>query len=187
MEPRQRDPQTLQNLLRAAYQQLLERQPYQHEKAGELEKIEQDFLRGRIGIKRLVRQIGGSRLYQRLFFSAGCNTRCVEQGFKHFLGRAPASKEEVAAYHNILVRQGFQAMVNAFIDSEEYRRTFGNDRLPHPRQRLSGYPPLAYLLTEQMHRRHELAMQGSPRLQSLAVMEGGGIPQAVGPGRKSRL
>lgn len=175
MESRQRrqDPQTLQNLLRAAYQQLLERQPYQHEKAGELEKIEQDFLRGRIGIKRLVRQIGGSRLYQRLFFSAGCNTRCVEQGFKHFLGRAPASKAEVATYHDILVHHGFQAMVNAFIDSEEYRHHFGNDHLPHPRQRLSGHPPLAYLLTNQMHRRHELGMQGSPLLHSLAAMEVG--------------
>jgi hypothetical protein len=86
-----------------------------------------------------------------------------------------------------LVHQGLQAMVNAFIDSEEYRHQFGNDHLPHPRQRLSGHPPLAYLLTNQMHRRHELGMQGSPRLQSLAVMEGGGIPQAVGPGRKSRL
>ncbi|MGY2778531.1 phycoerythrin-associated linker protein [Thermostichus sp. MS-CIW-23] len=175
MESRQQrqDPQTLQNLLRAAYQQLLERQPYQHEKAGELEKIEQDFLRGRIGIKRLVRQIGGSRLYRQLFFSAGCNTRCVEQGFKHFLGRAPASKEEVAAYHDILVHQGLQAMVNAFIDSEEYRHQFGNDHLPHPRQRLSGHPPLAYLLTNQMHRRHELGMQGSPLLHSLAAMEVG--------------
>ncbi len=172
MESRQRhrDPQTLQNLLRATYQQLLERQPYQHEKVGELEKIEQDFLRGRVGVKRLVRQVGGSHLYQRLFFNAGCNTRCVEQGFKHFLGRAPANKAEVAAYHDILVHQGFQAMVNAFVDSEEYRHNFGNDHLPHPRQRLAGYPPLAYLLTDRMNQRHELAMQGSPLLQSLAVM-----------------
>ncbi|MEN9203595.1 MAG: phycobilisome rod-core linker polypeptide [Thermostichus sp. DG02_2_bins_29] len=165
-----RDPQALQNLLRAAYQQIFERQPYQHEKAGELEKIEQDFLRGRVGIKRLVRQLGGSHLYQQLFFSAGCNTRCVEQGFKHFLGRAPANKDEVATYHDILVHQGFQAMVNAFVDSEEYHRHFGNDRLPYPRQRLTGYPPVAYLLTDRMNHSHQLAMQGSPLLQSLAVM-----------------
>jgi phycoerythrin-associated linker protein len=172
MESRQRhrDPQTLQNLLRATYQQLLERQPYQHEKAGELEKIEQDFLRGRVGVKRLVRQVGGSHLYQQLFFNAGCNTRCVEQGFKHFLGRAPANKAEVAAYHDILVHQGFQAMVNAFVDSDEYRHSFGNDHLPQPRQRLTGHPPLAYLLTDRMNQRHGLAMQGSPLLQSLAVM-----------------
>jgi hypothetical protein len=32
---------------------------------------------------------------------------------------------------------------------------------------------LAYLLTNQMHRRHELGMQGSPLLHSLAAMEVG--------------
>jgi hypothetical protein len=160
----------LPNLLRAAYQQLLERQPYDRERQGEFAHMEQDFLRGKVGIKRLVRQIGHSHLYQHLFFDGGCNTRCVEQGFKHFLGRSPSHRGEVAHYHNVLVHQGFKAMVDAFLDSEDYRIAFGADTLPHQRQQFAHQPPITYLMTQRIHASHQLPMVQPPILQSLSVL-----------------
>ncbi|MDX2271769.1 MAG: phycobilisome rod-core linker polypeptide [Cyanobacteriota bacterium] len=167
---RNADSVTLQNLLRATYQQILERQPYQQERRGELAKLEGEFLRGKVGLRRLVRQIGHSHLYQQLFFNAGCNTRCVEQAFKHFLGRAPSHKAEVAGYHSILVKEGLKAMVDAFVDSEEYRLVFGNNTVPHPRSSFTSLSPMAYLLSHEINHSHQLAMQQSPLLQSLVAL-----------------
>ncbi len=167
---RNADPETLQNLLRAAHQQILERQPYAHEKQGELMRLERDFLRKKVGMMRLVRQIGQSELYQKLFFQHGCNTRCIEEGFKHFLGRAPVSKEEVITYHDILVERGFKAMINTWIDSEEYHDAFGQDILPHPRPQMATHTPAAYLLSERVTRAHHLALQNSDHVLSLAVL-----------------
>jgi hypothetical protein len=159
--------ETLQNLLRATYHQLLERQPYHHEKRGELAALEREFLKGKVGLKRLVRQIGQSQLYQQLFFRSGNNQRCVEQACKHFLGRAPISRSEVALYLEILVEKGFNAMIDALLDAEEYRAAFGNNTVPYPRYSFQALPPSAFLLSAYLHQSHPSAMRpmaGNPTL-----------------------
>ena len=160
---RQCSPEQLQELLRAVYRQLLQRQPYHWEKAHELRALERDFLQRKINLRRLIRAVGHSSLYRRLFFEQGGNTRCVEQAFKHFLGRLPLNREEIATYHRILVKSGLGALVDALVDSDEYRRVFGNTTVPYNRH--SGIAPISPYLTQRCHDSHQLFMPMLARYQ----------------------
>ncbi|GAB4215656.1 MAG: hypothetical protein OHK0012_16310 [Synechococcales cyanobacterium] len=153
---RQASVEQLQELLRAVYQQLLERQPYQWERREYLASIEQEFLQKKMNLRRLIRAVGHSPLYRQLFLQGGGNTRCVEQAFKHFLGRIPLNSAEMASYHQILLKSGFNALIDALLDSDEYRQTFGQDRVPTARNH--GIAPLSPYLTRRFHDSHHLFM-----------------------------
>lgn len=163
MYDRQCTVEQLQQLLRAVYQQVLERQPFHWEKVGYLAQVERDFLQRKINLRRLIRAVGHSPLYQRLFFQQGGNTRCVERAFQHFLGRLPLSREEVASYHRILVREGLGALVDALLDSEEYRRVFGPNQVPYERH--SGIAPISAYLAQRCHDSQHVFMPTLARYQ----------------------
>ncbi|NJK64802.1 MAG: hypothetical protein HC921_20750 [Synechococcaceae cyanobacterium SM2_3_1] len=149
-QERSHQSQNLSAQLSAAYHQVLERQPVFHEKQREFLKLEKDFLRGKVNVKRLVREIGRSKLYQKLFFEDISSMQCVEEGFKHFLGRPPLSKQEFAFYNDMLLRQGIASMVDAFLDSEDYHLAFGRDQLPHKLNQHTRMNPQSYLLSSQL-------------------------------------
>ncbi len=81
-------------------------------------------------MREFVRALGQSYAYRSRFFENCSNMRFVELNFKHFLGRAPYSQEEVSAQIQILTTQGYNAAINAIIDSPEYDRLFGRSRIP---------------------------------------------------------
>lgn len=81
-------------------------------------------------MREFVRALGLSSRYRKLFFEGCSNMRFVELSFKHFLGRAPYNQAEVSAQIQILTTQGYNAAINAIIDSDEYDRLFGKSRLP---------------------------------------------------------
>ncbi len=149
-QERSKTREHLPSQLSAAYHQILERQPFFHEKQREFFKLEKDFLRGKVNVKRLVREIGRSKLYQKLFFENISSMQSVEEGFKHFLGRPPASKQEFAFYNDILLRHGIESMVDAFLNSDEYHLAFGRDHLPHQLLHYTQMTPKTYLLSSQL-------------------------------------
>jgi phycobilisome core-membrane linker protein len=56
--------------------------------------------------------------------------RSVELNFKHLLGRAPESYEEVKQHNQILAEEGYEAEIDSYIDSDEYVDAFGEDSVP---------------------------------------------------------
>ena len=55
----------------------------------------------------------------------------IELNFKHLLGRAPHSYEEVVPHIQILNQEGFEAEIDSYLDSEEYLNNFGVNIVPH--------------------------------------------------------
>lgn len=142
-----------QTALRQIYFQVLERQPYSYERKL-LARAEKDFLKDKIGVRRFLKELGHSEVYLNAFYFQASNLKFMEWCFKHFLGRAPLSQEEVQTYCDILMKEGVNQVITAILDSEEYRKVFGCFTVPYP-QKLSHYEsPKAYLESEILNREH---------------------------------
>ena len=62
---------------------------------------ESKFAEGYLGVRELVRAIALSPEYSRRFFEPNAPYRFVELNFKHLLGRAPSSQQELS--HHIQI------------------------------------------------------------------------------------
>ncbi len=121
----------LDTVIRAIYKQVLGN-AYVME-SERLQIPESQFRRGEFGVVEFIRQIAYSDLYRTRFFENGSRNRFIELNFKHFLGRAPESVAEIAAHSAILDRGGYEAEIDAYLDSDEYDQVFGTDRVPYYR------------------------------------------------------
>ena len=116
-------------IIRAVYQQVLGGQHVM--KSDRLEGSESLFRNGYLNVREFVRLVAKSAQYRARFFE-NCNPyRFIELNHKHLLGRAPHNKEEMLHHFTILQEQGYDAEIDSYIDSAEYNRNFGNDRVPH--------------------------------------------------------
>jgi phycoerythrin-associated linker protein len=86
-----------------------------------------------ISVREFVGQVARSELYQSRFFDNCPRYRSIELNFKHLLGRAPESYEEMVAHSEILDRYGYEAEINSYIDSDEYWNAFGQNIVPYYR------------------------------------------------------
>jgi phycobilisome core-membrane linker protein len=67
------------------------------------------------------------------FYAPYPNTKVIELGTKHFLGRAPLDQAEIRKYNQILASQGLRAFIGAMVNSAEYVQAFGEDVVPYNR------------------------------------------------------
>ncbi len=128
------------------YRQVLERQPYQSERRV-LKHLEQDFLKGKIGVRRFLKDFGCSEVYLNSFYHNSSNIKFLDVCFKHFMGRAIADQDEMRLYADILVRDGVHHLIISLLDSEEYRKVFGCFTVPYVRSQKFYASPEAYLET----------------------------------------
>lgn len=149
-------PEEHQLALRQLYFQVLERQPYAHERKV-LAKAEQEFLKGKIGVRRFLKELSHSEVYLNSFYHNSSNIKFLELCFKHFLGRAPIDQAEIKLYCEILMHKGVGQMITAILDSEEYRKAFGCFTVPHPREQRVYQSPKAYMESHLLN--HELPSQ----------------------------
>ncbi len=140
------------------YQQVLERQPYAYEHKL-LAKVEKDFLNDKIGVKRFLLELGQSEVYLQSFYHSSSNMKFLELCFKHFMGRAPSDPEELRDYCNLLMHQGVGKMIEAILNSEEYRKAYGCFTVPYPRQPKQYVSPKAYLESTILNHEH-IAQRG---------------------------
>lgn len=144
------DPE-VEMVIRAVYRQVLG-----NAHVMESERLivsESRLKRGDISVREFVRQVAQSDLYRTLFFETFSRTRSIELNFKHLLGRAPESSDEIAEHSHYLDQGGFEAEIDAYIDSDEYQAAFGEDTVPYYRghktrtgQKLVGFTHLFQLL-----------------------------------------
>jgi phycoerythrin-associated linker protein len=118
-------------ILRATYRQVLGNAHVMESER--LIAIESQLKYGDISVRQFVRQLAKSPLYRSRFFDSCHRYRSIELNFKHLLGRAPASYAEMRAHSDILDRGGFDADIDAYIDSHEYQAAFGENTVPYYR------------------------------------------------------
>ncbi|MFG6094780.1 phycobilisome linker polypeptide [Leptothoe sp. ISB3NOV94-8A] len=86
-----------------------------------------------IHVRDFVRALALSNLYKHKFFSNNPQVRFIELNFKHFLGRAPYDQTEISEHVNLYIKKGYEAEINSYFDSSEYRDTFGDQIVPYYR------------------------------------------------------
>nr|YP_009295773.1 phycobilisome core-membrane linker protein [Schimmelmannia schousboei]AOM64708.1 phycobilisome core-membrane linker protein [Schimmelmannia schousboei] len=120
-------------IIRAVYRQLFERDLNAFTLGDEFYNLEQAFLSQEINVKQLVEKLGSSQLYRKEFYQPYPNTKVIELGTKHFLGRAPNNQAEIRYYNQILASQGQLYFISTLVNSIEYNTVFGPNTVPYRR------------------------------------------------------
>ena len=127
------DKALVQNVIRAAYRQIFERDIEPYVVTNQFSDLESKLRNGEINLKEFIEALGGSELYIKEFYAPYPNTKVIELGTKHFLGRAPLDQVEIRKYNQILASQGIRGFVGAMVNSVEYAQAFGEDVVPYNR------------------------------------------------------
>ena len=120
-------------ILRAIYRQIFERDLNTFDIGDSFYNIEKAFLAQEITVQKCVEILGSSTLYCKEFYQPYPNTKVIELGTKHFLGRAPNNQAEIRYYNQILASQGLLAFITNLVNSEEYNSIFGTNTVPYRR------------------------------------------------------
>lgn len=127
------DKVAVKTLIGAAYRQIFERDVAPYIAKNEFSSLESKLGNGEITVKEFIEALGYSNLYLKEFYTPYPNTKVIELGTKHFLGRAPLDQAEIRKYNQILATQGIRAFIAALLNSAEYREVFGEDTVPYRR------------------------------------------------------
>jgi phycobilisome core-membrane linker protein len=119
--------------IQAAYRQVFERDLGPFTISNDFIVWESKLSNNEINMKEFIEFLGTSTLYIKEFYVPFPNTKVIELGTKHFLGRAPLDQQEIRLYNQILAKDGVKAMVNAMVNSMEYSQVFGEDTIPYRR------------------------------------------------------
>jgi len=127
------DKIAVQTVIRAAYRQIFERDIEPYIAQNEFTVLESKLSNGEITVKEFVEGLGSSNLYIKEFYTPYPNTKVIELGTKHFLGRAPKDQPEIRKYNQLLASLGIRGFVSAMVNSMEYVQVFGEDTVPYRR------------------------------------------------------
>lgn len=127
------EPVQVKNVTRAAYRQIFERDVEPYIIKNEFSALESKLANGEINLKEFIEGLGTSSLYIREFYTPYPNTKVIELGTKHFLGRAPLDQAEIRKYNRILATEGLGAFIRAMTGTPEFAQYFGEDTVPYRR------------------------------------------------------
>jgi phycoerythrin-associated linker protein len=117
-----------ETVIRAVYKQVLGNAYIMESERAEIP--ESQFKLGELSVREFVRAVAKSDLYRSRFFDTCPRYRYTELNFKHFLGRAPNGFDEMKAHSGILDREGFEADIDSYLDSDEYQNAYGEWFVP---------------------------------------------------------
>nr|QCI07095.1 gbilisome linker polypeptide [Hypnea pannosa] len=120
-------------VLRAIYRQIFERDLNSFTIGDEFYNLEKAFASNQITVQEFIEQLGTSDLYRKEFYQPFPNTKVIELGTKHFLGRAPNNQAEIRYYNQILASQGLSYFISILVNSIEYNSIFGSNVVPYRR------------------------------------------------------
>ncbi|MEM9271426.1 MAG: phycobilisome rod-core linker polypeptide [Cyanobacteria bacterium P01_F01_bin.143] len=127
------DKVAVENVINAAYRQIFERDLAPFTIKREFTSLQSRVSNGEITVKEFIQGLGYSDLYLKEFYAPYPNTKVIELGTKHFLGRAPLTQREIQKYNQILATQGIRAFIESLVESMEYLQAFGEDTVPYRR------------------------------------------------------
>nr|YP_009297373.1 phycobilisome core-membrane linker protein [Erythrotrichia carnea]AOM66716.1 phycobilisome core-membrane linker protein [Erythrotrichia carnea] len=122
-----------EQVIKAAYRQIFERDLNVLSLGNEFVGLELEFLEDKISIKEFIQQLGLSDLYSKEFYQPYPNTKVIELGTKHFLGRAPNNQAEIRFYNQVLASKGLKSFISILTSSQEYTTLFGDTIVPYRR------------------------------------------------------
>ncbi|MEM8604720.1 MAG: phycobilisome rod-core linker polypeptide, partial [Cyanobacteria bacterium P01_H01_bin.121] len=156
-------------VIRAVYRQVLGNAHVMESER--LVVAESQLKRGELSVREFVRQLAQSDLYRSRFFDTCYRYRAIELNFKHLLGRAPHSFEEMKYHSTVLDTAGFAADIDSYLDGDEYQEVFGENVVPYYRgyktqtgQPLVGFPHMLKLLRSASSSDKGLASDNKPQL-----------------------
>ena len=126
-----RSEEEVETVIRAVYRQVLGN-AYVME-SERLSVPESQLKLGEISVREFVRQVAKSELYRSRFFESCARYRAIELNFKHLLGRAPDSYDDMKAHSAILDEGSFEDDIDSYIDSDEYQNAYGENIVPYYR------------------------------------------------------
>ena len=141
----------VKKVIDAAYRQVFERDINPYVVQTQFAVLESRLGNGEINVKEFIEGLGCSELYLKEFYTPYPNTKAIELGTKHFLGRAPVNQKEIQKYNKILASQGLKAFIGAMVNSMEYIRVFGEDTVPF--RRFPTLPAANFPNTEKLYNR----------------------------------
>jgi phycocyanin-associated rod linker protein len=121
----------IQSVILAAYRQVLGNEHLM--KSERLVGAESLLVQGLISVRGFVRAIATSELYRNKFFHPNFHMRFIELNYKLLLGRAPYEQSEISYHLDLFLSQGYEAEINAYLDSAEYLNHFGENIVPYYR------------------------------------------------------
>ena len=127
----QRSQSELMDVIRSTYRQVLGN-AHLHS-CERCTQAESQLCNGSISVREFVAAVGLSDTYRQLFYAPNGQYRFIELNFKHFLGRAPRNQAEISEHVLIWNTHGYEAEILSYVDSDEYKASFGEDIVPHPR------------------------------------------------------
>ncbi|MGK7953583.1 MAG: phycobilisome rod-core linker polypeptide [Xenococcaceae cyanobacterium] len=151
------DKVALKNTIAAAYRQIFERDLDPYVVQSQFTSLESKLGNEEITVKEFIEGLGCSELYIKEFYTPYPNTKVIELGTKHFLGRAPLNQREIQKYNRILATQGIRGFIGAMVDSMEYLQVFGEDTVPY--RRFPTLPAANFPNTEKLY--NQLTKQNS--------------------------
>jgi phycocyanin-associated rod linker protein len=121
----------VQGVIWNAYRQVLGNEHLmQSERLSSAESL---LRQGSVTVRDFVRAIALSELYRTKFFYSTPQVRFIELNYKHLLGRAPYDESEITDHVNLYTREGYEAEINSYLDSQEYQENFGDAVVPYYR------------------------------------------------------
>ena len=151
------DKAALKTVAQAGYRQIFERDIAPYVVQDEFTALESKLGNGEINLKEFVEGLGCSQLYLKEFYAPYPNTKVIELGTKHFLGRAPLDQAEIRKYNQILATQGLKGFIREMVNSPEYSECFGEDVVPY--RRFPTLPAANFPNTERLY--NQLTKQNS--------------------------
>ncbi|MEO1799972.1 MAG: phycobilisome rod-core linker polypeptide [Cyanobacteria bacterium J06629_2] len=145
------DKIAVKNVIKAAYRQIFERDIDPYVVDTQFAVLESRLGNNEINLKEFIEGLGCSELYLKEFYTPYPNTKAIELGTKHFLGRAPVNQKEIQKYNKILASQGLKAFIGAMVNSMEYVQVFGEDVVPY--RRFPTLPAANFPNTEKLYNR----------------------------------
>ncbi len=145
------DKLAVEKVIKAAYRQVFERDINPYVVQTQFSVLQSRLGNGEINVKEFIEGLGCSELYLKEFYTPYPNTKAIELGTKHFLGRAPVNQKEIQKYNKILASQGLKAFIGAMVNSMEYSQVFGEDTVPF--RRFPTLPAANFPNTEKLYNR----------------------------------
>jgi phycoerythrin-associated linker protein len=124
-----RSGEEIESLINAVYRQVLGN-AYVME-SERLAVPESQFKMGDMSVREFVRAVAKSALYRDRFFTDVPRYRYIELAYRHLLGRAPNSYDDMKMHSNILDAEGYDADIDSFIDFVPVLRGWKTEALTH--------------------------------------------------------
>nr|QVY58078.1 phycobilisome core-membrane linker polypeptide [Eucheuma denticulatum] len=136
-------------IIRVIYRQIFERDLNSFTIGDEFYNLEKALIADEVTVQQFIEKLGSSNLYRKEFYEPYSNTKVIELGTKHFLGRAPNNQAEIRYYNQILASQGLSYFIDTLVNSNEYKCIFGPYTVPY--RRFPTLPAANFPNTEQLY------------------------------------